>query len=352
MTRAPRPFATGLATALTVVAALGGAAWLAAQGAADDPLWTRASVFFKPLPAAAPSADNPLTEEKIALGKRLYYDPQLSKQGNVSCDSCHQLAAFGVDHLPLSPGDDGRLGTRNSPTVLNAALHAAQFWDGRAADVEEQAGMPVMNPVEMGIPSEQFLVDRLAGVTGYPEAFAAAFPEDDPALTYVNIGRALGAFERTLLTPSRFDAYLEGDLSALAEREKAGLQRFMDLRCTACHNGVTVGGRFFRKFGLNEPYWVHTRSAAPDEGRYLETGDPEDRFVFKVAALRNVAETAPYFHDGSVATLPQAVKIMTRLQVGIELADAEAAEVAAFLASLTGEVPAAALEEPAVRPGS
>jgi cytochrome c peroxidase len=350
MTHRRRPLVTGLAALLAMVAVFGVAAWFAAQRSAEgaegsDLLWDRATTIFKPLPSVASSAENPVTEAKVALGKRLYFDPQLSKQGNVSCDSCHGLATFGVDHRSFSPGDDGQLGGRNSPTVLNAALHFAQFWDGRAADVEEQAGMPVLNPVEMAIPDEAFLVDRLAAAPGYPEAFAAAFPGDDPPLTYANMRRALGAFERTLLTPSRFDAYLEGDRSALDAREQAGLERFMNLGCTACHNGTTVGARFARKFGLNGPYWVHTGSAKPDEGRYLQTHSPEDRYVFKVASLRNVAETGPYFHDGSVATLPEAIKIMAELQVGVKLNHAEAGEIAAFLDTLTGEVPAAALAD-------
>jgi cytochrome c peroxidase len=310
-----------------------------------DPVWERATAVFQPLPAEAPSAENPATPARVALGRRLYLDQKLSKQGNVSCDSCHDLQTFGVDHLSFSPGDDGRLGGRNSPTVLNAALHVAQFWDGRASTVEEQAGMPILNPVEMAIPDEAFLVDRLRAAPGYPEAFAAAFPGEDPAITYANIRFALAAFERTLLTPAPFDAYLRGDRSALDASEKAGLVRFMDLHCTACHNGVTVGARFFRKFGLNEPYWVHTRSAKRDEGRYAQTGEPADLYVFKVASLRNVGETAPYFHDGSVATLEEAVKIIASLQVGVNLDDGEAAEIAAFLRTLTGELPGDALAE-------
>lgn len=346
MTTGHRSLVTGLTAFIALVAVVALTAWLGSQRPAEaaDALWERATTIFKPLPPVADSSDNPLTEAKVALGKRLYFDPRLSKQGNVSCNSCHSLTTFGVDHRSFSPGDDGRLGGRNSPTVLNAALHVAQFWDGRAADVEEQAGMPVLNPVEMAIPNEEFLVERLAVDPLYPAQFAAAFPSEEPAITYANIRLALGAFERTLLTPSRFDAYLEGDGAALDAHEKAGLERFMGLGCTACHNGVTVGARFFRKFGLNDPYWVHTKSAEPDEGRFLQTGDPEDRYVFKVASLRNVAETAPYFHDGSVATLPEAIKIMAELQVGVRLDDAQADEIAAFLATLTGKVPAAALE--------
>jgi cytochrome c peroxidase len=311
--------------------------------AEPDALRERALVYFEPLPDAAPSPDNPITEAKVALGRRLYHDPQLSRLGNVSCNSCHDVATYGVDNLPVSPGDGGQLGARNSPSVFNAALHVAQFWDGRAADVEEQAGMPVLNPVEMAIPGEAFLLDRLAGTPEYPEAFAAAFPGEHPALTYANIGRALGAFERTLLTPSRFDAWLAGDRNAvLTAEERAGLERFLDLSCTSCHNGSTVGARFFRKFGLNEPYWTRTGSAAPDEGRYVQTGDPEDRYVFKVASLRNVAETGPYFHDGSVAGLREAVEVMAELQVGTPLSDTEVDPLVAFLRTLTGEVPTAA----------
>lgn len=305
----------------------------------EDELWADATAIFEPLPAAAPNPDNPVTEAKVALGRKLYFDPRLSKEGNVSCNSCHSLANFGVDSLPFSPGDAGELGGRNSPTVLNAALHVAQFWDGRAQDVEEQAGMPILNPVEMAIPSEEFLVRRLSGVEDYPELFATAFPEEEPALTYRNVARALGAFERTLLTPSRFDEYLEGDRDALTSLEKHGLLQFMELGCVSCHNGVNAGAASFRKFGLMDPYWEHTGSEKIDEGRYSETREEPDKYVFKVASLRNVEKTAPYFHDGSVESLDQAVRIMGEVQLGTEL-DAEQVEsVTAFLRSLTGELP-------------
>lgn len=313
---------------------------------ADEELWQRATVLFKPLPEAAENEANPITAAKVELGKTLYFDPQLSKDGNISCNSCHNLATFGVDRLPLSPGDTGALGGRNSPTVFNAALHVAQFWDGRADDVEQQAGMPILNPVEMAIPSEDFLVGRLAGIPGYPERFAAAFPDDEPALSYVNVRNALAAFERTLLTPSRFDDYLRGDRQALSEAEKDGLRTFMGSGCTSCHNGVNVGGHIFRKFGLNESYWVHTHSAKIDPGRFDVTGDELDKYVFKVSALRNVAQTGPYFHDGSVPTLDEAIRVMVRLQVGIELENQEVANVVAFLDSLTGQVPKSALASP------
>lgn len=313
---------------------------------AGEALWEQASKRFFALPTDVPNPDNPVTAAKVELGKTLYYDTRLSKDGNVSCDSCHMLADFGVDNLPTSPGDEGELGDRNSPTVYNAALHLLQFWDGRAKDVEEQAGMPILNPIEMAIPSEQFLVDRLSKVDGYQKMFAAAFPEDDPALTYTNIARALGAFERTLITPSRFDDYLNGNQEALSGVEQEGLRSFIELGCASCHNGYAVGGYSFRKFGLQGDYWEHTKSEKIDEGRFVETGKETDKYVFKVAALRNVAKTGPYFHDGSVEDLGDAVRIMTRMQIGVDLTDEETGSLVAFLESLTGELPADALEVP------
>ena len=314
---------------------------------AGSELWEQAKLRFFPLPVEVPNPDNPVTAAKVELGKTLYYDARLSKDGNVSCDSCHILAEFGVDNLPTSPGDDGEFGTRNSPTVLNAALHLAQFWDGRARDVEEQAGMPILNPVEMAIPSEEFLVDRLSKIEGYQSMFAEAFPGDEPPLTYANISRALGAFERTLLTPSPFDDYLRGDRSALTPIEQEGLRKFMELGCSSCHNGYAVGGYSFRKFGLQGDYWEHTRSELVDEGRFAETGEEEDKYVFKVAALRNVGKTGPYFHDGSVDELSDAVKIMTKMQIGLDLTPEDTQSLVAFLESLTGEIPQSALEIPA-----
>ena len=333
---------------IALLAALLAVALIAAQGAradtpsAEDTLWQRATTLFAPLPTAAPNPDNPATAAKIELGKTLYFDTKLSQAGNVSCNSCHSLAKFGVDNLPTSPGDAGEHGDRNSPTVLNAALHAAQFWDGRAEDVEAQAGMPVLNPVEMAIPSRQFLVDRLSEYPDYELSFNRAFPGEEGGLTYRNIQRALAAFERTLLTPSRFDHYLEGDREALTARELEGLKTFIGYGCTACHNGVTLGGHIFRKFGLNEDYWVHTRSSKVDEGRFKVTGEAGDRYVFKVASLRNVAETWPYFHDGSVETLEEAVQVMVELQIGVEMANEDVANLVAFLESLTGELPSSA----------
>ena len=334
-----------LAVLLPLAAGISGAPQEESAGVPsdDDKLWKRATVLFKPLPATANNPDNPATAAKIELGKTLYFDTKLSQAGNISCNSCHSLATFGVDNLPTSPGDGGELGARNSPTVLNAALHVAQFWDGRAGDVEAQAGMPILNPVEMAIPSRQFLVDRLSKYPDYERRFAEAFPGEEPALTYRNIQKALAVFERTLLTPSRFDLYLHGDRQALAAGEKEGLRTFVGYGCTSCHNGVNLGGHAFRKFGLNEDYWVHTRSKKVDQGRYQISGDEEDKFVFRVASLRNVAKTHPYFHDGSVASLDEAIRVMVELQIGVRMEDAEVANMVAFLESLTGELPRSAL---------
>lgn len=332
--------------ALIVLVALGCAAEEPVAVAPEDELLAEARLRFAPLPAAAVNPDNPVTAAKVELGRRLYFDPRLSKSGKLSCDSCHDLERYGVDNLPTSPGDRGKHGERNSPTVLNAALHVAQFWDGRAADVEEQAGMPVVNPVEMAIPGEEYLVDRLNRDAGYREAFAEAFPEQEDPLTFTNVRLALGAFERTLLTPSRFDHFLRGD-AELAPEERQGLEIFITLGCAACHNGATLGGHIFRKFGIAEPYWELTGSERVDEGRIEVTGEEDDRCVFKVPSLRNVEKTWPYFHDGSVATLEEALQVMAKLQIGAELSPTQLSRLAAFLGTLTGELPPEALEPPA-----
>lgn len=329
--------------ALIVLVALGCAAEEPVAVAPEDELLAEARLRFAPLPAAAVNPDNPVTAAKVELGRRLYFDPRLSKSGKLSCDSCHDLERYGVDNLPTSPGDRGKHGERNSPTVLNAALHVAQFWDGRAADVEEQAGMPVVNPVEMAIPGEEYLVDRLNRDAGYREAFAEAFPEQEDPLTFTNVRLALGAFERTLLTPSRFDHFLRGD-AELAPEERQGLEIFITLGCAACHNGATLGGHIFRKFGIAEPYWELTGSERVDEGRIEVTGEEDDRCVFKVPSLRNVEKTWPYFHDGSVATLEEALQVMAKLQIGAELSPTQLSRLAAFLGTLTGELPPEALE--------
>lgn len=296
--------------------------------------------MFKPMSAVAENPENPATEEKVKLGHALYFDTRLSKEGNISCNSCHNLATFGVDNLPVSPGDDGTLGNRNSPTVLNAAFHAAQFWDGRAKDVEEQAGMPILNPVEMAIPSKEFLVDRLKNIELYQELFAEAYPDEANPITYKNIEYAIGAFERQLLTPTRFDEYLKGKHDALSTQEKQGLLSFVLVGCTTCHSDALLGATAsFQRFGVYDDYWKHTKSAKIDKGLAEVTGKELDEYMFKVPSLRNVAETWPYFHDGSVESLEQSIRIMAEIQLDQKLNDRQIENIAAFLKSLTGEVP-------------
>lgn len=305
----------------------------------DASLSDKLGVFNK-LPETAENEANPATPEKISLGHKLYFDTQLSKNNTISCNSCHNLEKFGVDNLPTSPGDAGENGGRNSPTVLNAALHSKQFWDGRAADVEQQAGMPILNPIEMAIPSESFLIDRLSKSEEYKKQFAAAFPSSKNPVTYENLRLAIAAFERQLITPSRFDEYLNGKKDALTLAEKKGLTSFINVGCTTCHNGEAIGGAMFQKFGVHQNYWELTKSKVIDEGKSVVSGVPEEKYVFKVPSLRNIEKTAPYFHDGSVADLNEAVTIMAKAQLNVELSDSEKSNIIAFLKSLTGTVPA------------
>lgn len=303
-----------------------------------ESLLDRARNYFEPITEISENKDNPVTAEKVKLGKALYFDKQLSKDGNISCNSCHNLDTYGVDNLPTSPGDKGKNGNRNSPTVLNAAFHFAQFWDGRAADVEEQAGMPILNPVEMNIPSEAFLVDRLKKSANYISLFAQAFPNDKD-ISYKNLSKAIGAFERTLITPSKFDVYLQGNENQLNDLEKEGLKLFMDKGCITCHTGKTIGGNQIKKFGLFGNYWDHTGSKVIDDGLFNETGSESDKYSFKVPSLRNIEKTGPYFHDGSVTDLKEAVIIMAKVQTNKDLTNDEANAIVTFLNALTGEIP-------------
>ncbi|MBD79109.1 MAG: cytochrome-c peroxidase [Crocinitomicaceae bacterium] len=304
---------------------------------AEVDLLTEAKRYFLPLPEEAVSENNPLTKEKVDLGKKLFFDKRLSKDQNISCNSCHNLETYGVDNLPTSPGDEGKNGDRNSPTVLNAALHFSQFWDGRAADVEEQAGGPILNPVEMNIPSKEFMVKRLEGVKEYVSMFNAAFPNEK--ISYENLQLAIGAFERKLLTPSKFDQYLKGNENALNKKEKEGLKLFINTGCITCHSGEAVGGNMFQKFGLHGDYWEKTKSDPVDDGRFKETQNEADRYVFKVPSLRNIEKTYPYFHDGSISDLKEAVIIMAQLQNNKTITSEEAESIVTFLKTLTGEVP-------------
>jgi cytochrome c peroxidase len=300
----------------------------------------RAETLFGELPEEATSESNPVTEEKIALGRMLFFDTRLSKNHDIACNTCHDLSNFGVDGEPTSPGHQGQRGERNSPTVYNAALHMAQFWDGRAADVEEQAKGPILNPVEMAMPSDVDVIGVIKSIPGYAPLFAAAFPGEDDPITYDNIAAAIGAFERRLITADRFDAFVSGRDEALSDAELAGLQQFMDAGCITCHIGPTIGGTMYRKIGLVNPY------ETDDTGRFKVTGEEVDKYVFKVPSLRNVAETGPYFHDGSVTTLAEAIRLMGHHQLGIELTDEQIAQIETFLGALSGTVDPAYIEPP------
>ncbi|MDO5105188.1 cytochrome-c peroxidase [Capnocytophaga sp.] len=298
-------------------------------------LLQKAQTFFKSvnsLPVAA------VSEEKAALGKKLYFDTRLSKDGNISCNSCHNLATFGVDNLATSPGDTKQLGGRNSPTVFHASLHAMQFWDGRAKDVEEQAEGPILNPVEHNIPSAEFLEKRLREVTEYQELFKKVFPDQEQPITFKNIANAIGAFERLLNPASRFDSFLDGDEEAISQQEKDGLQEFINNACITCHSGVAVGGQMFQKFGLFGDYWELTKSKKIDAGLYDLTKNEAEKYFFKVPGLRNIEKTAPYFHDGSVTDLSDAVRIMAKLQSNKDLSDKQIEDIVAFLKTLTADI--------------
>lgn len=312
----------------------------------DQALWQQASAVFKPLPdAPASPQNNPTTAEKLALGKMLFHDPRLSKSGAISCNSCHNLASYGVDNRPTSVGHGFQTGTRNAPTVYNADYQLAQFWDGRAADLEAQAEGPILNPVEMAMPHEDLAVKRISSIPEYQQAFASAFSGESQPLNYKNITRAIAAFERSLLTPAPFDAFLKGDGSALNALQKEGLQRFMANGCTACHTGVGVGGQMYQKFGVVQPY-----TNVKDTGRFEATGKAKDKHFFKVPVLRNVARTYPYFHDGAVWELSEAVRTMGRTQLGKELPETDITAIVAFLESLTGKLPETALTLPVLPP--
>lgn len=276
--------------------------------------------------------------EMIALGKALYFDTRLSKDQTISCASCHKLDAYGVDNLPFSPGDTKELGGRNSPSSYYSSLHVMQFWDGRAKDVEEQAGGPILNPVEHNLPSKVFLEKRLRDVAEYKVMFAKAFPNTAQPITFDNVTKAIGAFERQLNPPSRFDKWLDGDKNAMTVDEKLGLKAFIETGCITCHSGVAFGGGMLQRFGLFGDYWEHTKSKKIDFGRHDVTKKEEDKHFFKVPGLRNVAMTYPYFHDGSVEDLDDAVRIMAKLQNGKDLGDGQINEIVTFLKALTMEL--------------
>lgn len=291
---------------------------------------TNALSVLAVLPDRMPGAEKD-TPARIELGRKLFFDKQLSENKTQSCNTCHDVenGKGGVDNEATSPGAFNKRGDRNSPTVLNAGFHFAQFWDGRANTLEDQAKGPILNPVEMAMPSEAVVIDRLTKDKDYPALFAKAFPGTQPAINYDHVAQAIAAFERTLITRDRFDDFLKGDNRALTAKEIKGLELFLEVGCTTCHNSPLLGGRMYQKVGLVNPY------ETKDQGRFAVTKDEDDMQKFKVPSLRNIALTYPYFHDGKIANLETAVTRMGWLQLGKEMTKDEVDVLVAFLQSLT-----------------
>ena len=310
--------------------------------AADDNtqrLLSEANGIFKPLPKDMATPEFPVTPERVDLGRKLFFDPRISADGTVSCARCHQPSLYGTDGLAKPRGVHDKLNPRNAPTVLNAALQFKAHWRGDRENVEDQAKQALVGPPSFGNPDYAAAIAKLKAIPGYVEMFQKAFPNEVDPVNEENWGKAIGSYERTLVTPSRFDQYLAGDTQALSPVEQRGLRKFIDTGCVACHNGSGVGGSVFQKFGVVEDYWKQTGSKEIDKGRFDVTHDAADMYVFKVPTLRNVAMTPPYFHDGSVGTLPEAVTIMAKVQLGKILSDQDVSDVVSFLDSLTGKLP-------------
>lgn len=325
--------------ALTVVASAVGALLIAGNALAADPLMERARELFKSLPASIPAVkDNAVTREKIDLGKMLFFEPRLSASGIFSCNSCHNLGLGGVDGLETSVGHGWQKGPRNSPTVLNAVLNVAQFWDGRAEDLKAQAKGPIQAGVEMNSTPDRVMA-VLSSIPAYKTKFADAFPNEKAPLSFDNVAKAIEAFEATLTTPGApFDQYLDGKADALTDAQKAGLTLFIDKGCSSCHNGVNVGGQDYFPFGVVEKPGADILPIG-DKGRFAVTKTADDEYVFRSPTLRNVELTGPYFHSGKVWDLRQAVAVMGSSQLGAKLNDEEIDQITAFLKALTGQQP-------------
>ena len=336
-------YAAGLAATFTI---------LLTGAAADDAGLKQAQEIFQPLPKDMGTAEFPITRERVELGRSLFFDPRLTIDANMSCSSCHQPAFYGTDALAKPTGVRQHPHPRHVPTNLNAGTSFVIHWRGDRTNLEDQVFQALISPITSGQPDEKAVIERLARIPGYTPLFKAAFPDEPRPMTLRNIAKAVGAYERTLVTPSPFDAYLAGNEEALLPAARVGLEKFINTGCVACHNGVGVGGGMYQKFGVVEDYWKATGSDPIDKGRFDVTKDPDDLYVFRVASLRNVAMTPPYFHDGSVATLPEAVKVMARVQLGVTLSDADTRDIVAFLESLTGELPANFATAPILPPGA
>jgi cytochrome c peroxidase len=310
-------------------------------------VWSISAADWQALPETAPApADNPTTAAKVELGKMLYMDPRFSSTGTVSCNTCHNIMEGGDDSRSVSMGVHGKTGGRNAPTVWNSAFHSVQFWDGRAALLEDQAKGPVANPVEMGMSDVDAAMDRVRAIPGYSSYFEQAFGKD--SMTVENAAKAVAAFERTLITPnSPYDRYVKGDKKAMTEQQVRGMDSFASTGCVACHSGAAFNGPemelgkgFYAKFPtFTDSAFVSKHKLDQDKGRVAVTGSETDASMFRVPTLRNITDTAPYFHNGSVNDLGEAVRIMAKTQLNRDLTDAEVADIVAFMTALTGEYP-------------
>ena len=322
------------------------AACTSIRSSEDAALLARAQQVFKPLPADAGSPERPLSKERIELGRALFFEPRLSVDNRISCATCHQPSFYGAEPLAVSMGPSGKLLPRNTPTIFNTALQFSQHYGGNRSDVEDQAVRSLTSAFAYQHKDLDAAEVKLRSLSGYRPMFEKAFPGQSEPVTVQNLGLAIGAYERVLLTPAPFDRYLNGDTGAISAQAGRGLDKFMTNGCTGCHNGVVLGGQTFQKFGITQDYWTLTGSKPNDvhkgidKGRFQDTKDEADSFMFKVQQLRNVAVTPPYFHDGSVAKLEDAVRIMAKLQLGRDLPPVDVADIVAFLETLTGEVPA------------
>jgi len=332
-----------LAVSAPAVLSLG---WQAAAKIDDAALLKQARESLGRLPPVIGSPGNSVTPAKAELGKMLFYETRFSADGTASCVRCHPFSLYGADGLRKSVGVGGKPAVRNAPTVLNAAGQISAHWVGNRKDVEDQATQSLVGNSSSAMPSSEAAEKKLMEIPGYEPLFRKAFPGEKNPVNAANYGKAVGAFERTLVTPSPFDAFLDGDMTALTNPQKTGLRSFIEAGCTGCHSGIYVGGRMYQKFGLAEPYWTATKSVEIDEGRFTVTKNADDKYVFKVPGLRNVAMTAPYFHDGSVDRLSETVRIMGKVQLGSALEDREIEGIVNFLRCLTGRIPEDAMHVP------
>ena len=301
------------------------------------------------LPKSPPiPKDNPQTLQKIELGKALYFDPRLSEDGTISCNSCHNVMAAGDDGRPVGVGVKGQRGGRGSPTVWNSAYNSVQFWDGRAESLEEQAKGPLTNPIEMGMKSHEVVMGRISRISGYVDMFKKAFPKDQNPVTIDNFAKAVASFERTLITPdSPFDLFKKGNKKAMPLAALRGMVLVQEIGCTSCHGGVNFNGEGFKMGeGNYQPFpqipgssYDKQYDLTSDLGRYEVTKNSDDKNLWRVPTWRNVAVTAPYFHNGKVQTLDEAVRVMAKTQLDMDLNESQVADIVAFLNSLTGKIP-------------